>query len=337
MKIRDRESLFELIHLALGYWRAQVLFTAHGLNVFDKLSDGEIAPEELALQCGSSVEYTERLLSACVALGLLKKENGRYSNLRIADSFLVEERPQYMGHWINLMSDWYQPWGRLPEAIRTGKPVEDPFEHLGGRSDYTRDFILAMHDYANGPGRDMVRHVDLTDRKRLLDMGGGPGTYSILLAQNYPQLNAVVFDLPPVIEIAREVISGYDGIRNRVTTQAGDYLVDDWGKGYDVILLSNMLHQEDPETCKMIIRKAYDALEDGGLLVVQGSFLNRDKNGPVWPTLQSLQILLVYQGGRTYSVDEMVVLINEVGFSNPEHKKISFHGAESIIVATKEV
>ena len=334
---RDSDLIFQLIQLTLGYWRSQVLFTAHELGVFNALSGGDKSAEEIAGTCSSSVDRTERLLNACVGIGLLKKENGRFQNLRISETFLTRGQPRYMGNWIDLMSAWYRPWENLSQAVRTGQPVENPLEHLGGQSDYTRFFIMAMHDYAIGPGKEMPNHLDLTGRKTLLDVGGGPGTYSILLAQKNPQLSAVVFDLPPVVEIAKEIISEYS-LSDRVTVRGGSYLEDDLRNGtngFDVVLLSNMLHQEDPETCKMILRKAKDALADDGLLVVQAMFLNGEKDGPVWPTLHSLLLSLVYDGGRAYSLDETLGMIAETGFSQPQVRRISLLSAESLIIAKK--
>lgn len=334
MKTRDSDLLVQLIQLGLGYWRSQVLFTTNELGIFNILSEREKTSTEVAQLCECSADYAERLLNACVAIGLLKKVNGRFQNLRLSETFLVKGKPQYMGHWLNLMSDWYTPWGRLREAIRSGKPVENPLEHLGGRSDYTRSFILAMHDYAMGPGKEMANRLDLTGRRRLLDVGGGPGTHSVLLAQKYPELEAVVFDLPPVIKFAQEIISSYS-LSDRVTVQGGDYMVDNLGSGYDVALLSNILHQEDPETCKMILRKTYDALNKGGMLVIHAMFLNAEKDGPVWPTLHSLLLLLVYQGGRAYSLPETLDMLPEIGFVEPEVKRLSLTNAETLVVAKK--
>ena len=169
-----------------------------------------------------------------------------------------------------------------------------------------------MHEYARGPGKEIASHVDLSQRKRLMDVGGGPGTYSVLFAQRNPRLRAVVFDLPPVVSI------------------------DSFGHAeYDVVLMSNMLHQEDPEMCTSLLRRAYDALEPGGSLIVQAMFLNAAKDGPVWPTLQSLILNLVYRGGRAYSVDETLELVRQAGFVNAQPKRMSLINAESLILAQK--
>jgi len=334
MRRRDSELLSQLIQMAVGYWRSQVLFSANELGIFNILSNGKKTSEELAGLCKSSADYTDRLLNACAALGLVHKANGRFQNVQLTETFLVESKPQYMGNWIRLMSTWYSPWGRLAEAIRTGEPVEDPLEHLGRRSEYMCHFVMAMHEYGMGPGKEMCEQLDLMGKRSLLDVGGGAGTYSILLAQKYPQLQPVVFDLPPVVDLAKEVISTF-GLSDRIAVRKGDYLVDDLGSGYDVVILSNVLHQEDPESCKLVLQKAYDALVNEGLLVVKGSFLNASKDGPVWPTLQSLMLALVYQGGRTYSLEESLAMLNETGFSEPEVKKISLLNPESLIVARK--
>lgn len=334
MKVRESELRASLIHTALGYWRSQVLFTTHGLGVFEALAAGPRAGDELARECGSSSDYTERLLNAGVAIGLLRKSEGRFENAPIADLFLRRDRPGYMGNWLDLMSAWYTPWGRLAQAMQTGEPVEDPIEHLGERGDYTRHFIMAMHDYAMGPGREILNHLDLSDRRRLLDLGGGPGSYSILLCERHEQLKAVVFDLPPVVAIAEEIIASH-GLAERVSVQGGDYLADSIGEGYDVVLLSNMLHQESPEACKQLLRKAHDAMAPEGLLVIQAMFLNKEKDGPTWPTLQSLLLLLVYNGGRAYSLDETLAMLPEAGFGAPEVRRMSFASAESIILARK--
>jgi len=335
MRNRDNELLFELVHTALGYWRSQVLLTANQMGIFDALAEGPMEAKQVAARNQSSPEYTERLLNACIAIKLLKKDDGRFSNLPIADTFLVTGRPQYMGNWIRLMTAWYGPWGKLAQAVRTGQPVEDPQQHLGQDAEYTRDFIMAMHDYALGPGREMIRHVAIGGGKKLLDLGGGAGSYPILLARADPDLQPVVFDLPPVVDIATEVIASA-GLSDRIAVQGGDYLTDDVGQGYDAVLLSNMLHQEDRDTCLALLRKAHDALVAGGTLIVQAVFLNRSEDGPLWPALNTLILLLLYPGGRTYSLDETLELISEAGFSDLEVKRMSLLNAESIIVAQKK-
>jgi len=239
-----------------------------------------------------------------------------------------------MGNWVSFMSDWYHPWGKLLQAVRSGKPVESPEKLLGNKTDYTRNFILGMHDYALAYGKELADNLDLTGRKKLVDVGGGPGTYSVLFAKKNPQLRCIVFDLPPVVEIAKEIIDSF-GLSNRVLIQPGDYHKGNFGKDNDVVFFSNVLHQENPETCKMILRKAYDSLVNDALVIVHGSFLNPERDGPMWPAFQSLFLFLIFGGGRAYTSEETIAMLLEVGFVEPKVKRMSLLNAESLIIARK--
>lgn len=330
----ERDQRLALMQLTLGYWRSQVLFAAARLGVFDALAAGARTAADVAARCGAAPGHMGRLLNACVAVQLLQREEDGYRNTPLAERFLVAGGEQYLGNWVTFMGDFYGAWGGLAEAIRTGRPVEDGFGRLAAGEEYTRHIILAMHEYAMGPGRELVSRLSLPGCRRLLDVGGGAGSYAILLAHTHPELEAVVFDLPAVVPITREVVAA-QGLSDRITTQAGNYLDDDLGTGYDAVLLSNMLHQESPETCVRLFRKAAAALVEGGTLIVQLSFLNRDRTGPPWAVLQSLQLLLSYESGRAYTTDDILALLPEAGFGHAEVRKLSLVAAESLILATR--
>lgn len=335
MTSSDRELRAQLMQLTTGYWRSQVLFAAAELGVFDALAAGPLSASEVAARCATAPGHTERLLNGCVACDLLEKEGGRFANGRLATEHLTKDGAQSLTNWVRFMGDCYRPWSGLAGAIRDGRPVADGFDQIARGADYTRHIILAMHEYALGPGRAIVENLDLAGRKRLLDVGGGPGTYSILLAQRFPDLAAEVLDLPPVLEITRELI-GQFGMTGRVTTREGNYITDDFGSGFDVVLLSNMLHQESPETCVALLKKAHAALAEDGLLVIQLAFLNAEKDAPVWGVLQSLQLAVLYPHGRAYSFDEVIAMLPQAGFHDGRVKKLSLLRSESLILATRQ-
>lgn len=325
----------EIMQLTTGYWRSQVLFAAAELGVFDVLADGPQRATEVAARCGSHPGYTERLLNGCLACDLLERApEGRYANGRLASEFLTSTGAQSLSHWVRFMGDCYRPWSGLAASVRDGTPVVDGFDQIARGKDYTRHIILAMHEYALGPGRGIVEHLDLAGRSRMLDVGGGPGTYSVLLAERFPQLSCDVFDLPAVVDITDEIIAEH-GLGARVRTRVGNYITDDLGTGYDVVLLSNMLHQEDPETCIALLEKAYAALVPGGLVVIQLAFLNAAKDAPAWGVLQSLQLLLLYPHGRAYSFDEVLGMLPSTGLVNGRVKKLSMLRSESLVLADK--
>ncbi len=329
------EARVRLNRLAIGGWSAQALFAANDLGVFTVLSaKGPLSAEGLAAELGADPDATRRLLGALAAIDLLTHEDERFSNAPVAESYLVPDRPESMVTWVSLIGSWTQTFSHLAESVRTGKPAEVPEEHLGGSADYTRQFIIGMHDYAMGPGRELARHLDLGGRTRLLDVGGGPGTYSILLAEQHPEISCVIFDLPDVVELAQEVIASH-GLDGRVSTSPGDYHSDEFPRGYDVVLVSNTLHQEDWESCRRILDQAYASLEPGGLVVIHAMFLNEDRDGPVWPALHNLLMLLVYRGGRAYTAEQTYEMLTESGFENPTLHRMSPFNAGSFVTATR--
>src|SRR6185312_893256 len=227
------------MQLALAYRSSAVLFAAVELKVFTGISQGRATAAELAADAHADPEKMRMLLEACVAEGLLAREDGRFTNTYVADL--------------------YPAWSRLADLVRTGRPPMPPQTILGDDKAKTRAFVYAMHERAKGIGSILPHLVDLKGRKKLLDVGGGPGTYSVSLIQQTPGLTSTVLDVPGVLEVTRELIDA-SGFADRVTLMPGDYLTSPFGTGFDVVLLSGMMHRETPETCQMLLRKAFAAL-----------------------------------------------------------------------------
>jgi hypothetical protein len=326
----------EIVSLSIGAWRSQVLYTGVRLGVFERLAGGPRTAQELSQELGCPLHTLERLLVAAHAMRLLEREGSRYRNGRNAARTLVPGQPGYVGNWIQLTSHWFEPWSKLEQAVRSGEHVEDPGLHLGANPEYSRAFISGMHDYANSRGRDLLRYLDLSQARRLIDVGGGPGTYSILFARQYPELRCTVFDLPEVLKIAREYVEAA-GLQERVTLRPGDYCVDDLGGGYDVAFLSDVIQQEDAENALLVLKKVYAALTGGARIVVQNMFLNDDRGGPEWPALHDLILLLVSRSGRALTMAETSSWLERAGFVDVRRVRMSFYNANSVLVARKPV
>jgi predicted O-methyltransferase YrrM len=324
----------EVVSLSVAAWRAQVLYTGVKVGLFECLAKGTRTIEELSRELGCPVRSLERLVIAAHAMHLLEREGSSYSNSKAAARTLVPGQAGYVGNWIRLTSQWFKPWSNLEQAVRTGQHVEDPSLHLGATPEYNRDFIRGMHDYANSRGRDLLRYLDLSGARRLLDVGGGPGTYSIIFARKHPELRCTVFDLPEVVKIAAEYVAAA-GLQDRVTVQAGDYCVNEFGSDYDVAFLSDMLQQEDPDTALMVLEKAYRALRSGGRIVVQAMFLKDDNSGPEWPALHNLMLLLISRHGKALTMAETIRWIERAGFVDVQRVPMSFFNANSLIVARR--
>lgn len=294
------ENTKALNDISWNYRAARVLQVANKIDIFTALSDKEMSSEQLARKCRTKLDMTEKLLIACTAMGLLQKRGNRYSNTELAKTYLVRGQKLYQGNIIAHAANTWNFWNNLEDEIRlepTSK-VNEADEH--------RNFIMGMHNIAVAGRADVfIENIGLSERKKLLDVGGGPGTYSIAACRRFPKLKAVVFDLPETIAIAQEVIAA-EGMQDRVTTQAGNWETDAFGEGNDVVLLSNILHGPGSKA-RIKLKKAYDSMIDGGLLLIQDFLLNDEKTGPLIPALFNVMI-------GAYSRCELLSMIKEAGF-----------------------
>jgi predicted O-methyltransferase YrrM len=329
-----REGPTSAIVRAMAGWQpAKVLMAANRLDVFNALGEELLPAREIARRCGTHPRSTKLLLNACVALGFLRREGDRYANTPEGLQLLVRGKPTYIGDGIN-HSDWlWRTWGRLAEAVRSNKPVIAP-AGPGEGSTIHRDFILAMHDRAMHSGEALAAALDLTGRRQLFDAGGGPGTYSCFLARKYPELRCTVFDLLPVMPIAEETIASF-GLRDRVLFRAGDYFRDDFGGGNDVVLLSAVVHSMPPRRAKQLLRKAYDSLVPGGLVVVHENLVASNKVSPTSAVLFALNMLVNTGDGRSYSGREITAWMRATGFANAAVRRLPPPATSSLVMATK--
>lgn len=322
------------INRALSGWQpARVLMAANRLDFFTQLGESSLNAEELAEKCHTHPRSTRTLLNACVALGFLEKSGNFYSNTPEARERLIRGRPASIADAIAHQDDLWSAWGRLHEAVRNNRAVserwdliEEPLVH--------RNFILAMHDGAVVSAPQLAEVLDLSGRKLLFDVGGGPGTYAIFLAKKFPVLKAIVFDLPQTIEITKEIIAQY-GMNDRISTQAGNYFKDDFGHENDVVLVSAILHSMGPGRSKGLLQKAYDSLLPGGLIVVREGLLDDSGISPVGAVLFSLNMLVNTGEGQSYSGGAIIELMQSVGFNHMRVTPLPRESRSSLVIGVK--
>ncbi|MCK5849542.1 MAG: methyltransferase domain-containing protein [Kiritimatiellae bacterium] len=305
-----------IINMANSFYDSCVLFTASDLGIFATIAaNGKANAEKIAESCSLDPRGARLLLDACCALDLLVKENNDYSNTPTVDMFLVPGAPGDLSGAIRYNRDVYDAWGKLTELIRTGKPVERPEVHLGDDEDRTRTFVLSMHGRAIGIGRTVVPHLKLTGRRKLFDVGGGPGTYSVLIAQANPEIDCTVLDLPDVVKVADELISKA-GMQDRVHTIGGDYHTAVFPKDMDVVNFFGVLHQESPESILNLFKRAYAALAPGGLIHVLDMMTDATHTQPQFSALFAVNMALTTQNGWVFSEDELKGWLTEAGFTD---------------------
>ena len=324
-----------LMQLALAYRSSAVLFAAAELDIFTALGDGPKTAAEVAATCAAKSEPMRLLLDACVADGLLSADDDRYQNTAAVDAYLVRGRPAYIANGLKFAEDLYPAWGRLAELVRTGSPVVPPESFLGDDKEKTRAFVYAMHERAKGMSAVLPHGADFSGRRRLLDVGGGPGTYSIVLVQSTPGLSATVLDRPGVLEVTREIVAQH-GCADRIDLMPGDYLTSPFGTGYDAALLSGMMHRETAASCRLLLRKTFAALDAGGLAVVSDVFFSDDrKNSPRFTTFFAINMMLMSDEGSAHAKTEMAAWMKDVGFTGIEIRDLPPPNPHSLVVGIK--
>jgi hypothetical protein len=302
----------EILGLSGAYWKSLALHAGVKLDLFSVLGDEELNGDETAERIGGDGRGVTLLLNALTALGLLTKTEERFANTPAAKAFLVKTSPRHIGHMIRHHAHLVRSWDKLDEAALTGGPVHD---HDDGDGSELEDFLMGMHVNSMGFAPRAAGEIDLGGRRKLLDLGGGPGTWAIQFALANPGLITTVFDLPSTRPYAEKTIADL-GLSDRVLFHAGDFNVDELPCCFDVAWLSHILHGEGPESCRRVIEKTVGALEPGGLIMIHEFILEEDKTAPLFPALFSLNMLTGTGEGRSYSRPELEEMLTGAGVGN---------------------
>ncbi|MBE0501850.1 MAG: methyltransferase domain-containing protein [Desulfuromonadales bacterium] len=323
----------DLLKMSGSYWSACTLHAGVKLDLFTQLSKAPAKADELAGRVGLSERGLVMLLDALVALDLLTKKNDLYHTTPFSTEFLSSTSTKYMGHIISHHHHLVDGWGRLDESVRSGEPARNRLSHEP--TDLEREsFLMGMFNLAMQMAPKIVPHIDLTGRKKLLDLGGGPGTYAIHFCLQNPELQATIFDLPASRTFAEKTVAEFS-LQKRIDFQAGDFQHDSISGRYDVAWLSHVLHGEGREGCATMLKKTAAALEPGGLLLVQEFILTDDRTGPVFPALFSLNMLLGTPSGKAYSEFEIVQLLQNAGLKRVWRLPLDLPNGAGVICAVR--
>lgn len=300
----------QLLEISGNYWKACTLHAGVKLDVFTALRSEQLTSEDISQKRNADKRGVTMLLNALTAMNLLIKENDKYSNTSASASFLSKDSPQYIGHMIMHHHHLVASWSQLDQSVKTGAPVRRGASQSS--EEWRESFLMGMFNVAMTLAPQLVNKIDLSRRCHLLDLGGGPGTYAIHFCLNNPQLKATIYDLPTTRPFAEMTIERF-GLTGRVGFMDGDYLKEGIEGVYDVAWLSHILHGEAPEDCQRIIRKAVSALEPGGMIIVHDFLLNNTMDGPLFPALFSLNMLLGTPNGQSYSEKQITDMLDRAG------------------------
>jgi cyclopropane fatty-acyl-phospholipid synthase-like methyltransferase len=313
------ESPNELLELAIGYQKSQVLFSFVELEIPKILHEKNRSAKKLAENLSIDLLAMERFLNACVIVGLLEKEKETYKNTALAEYFLVKGNEFYLGGQIERYKNRSYPlWANLTEKLKTWKYGETNSE-TPEEEDHGADSMAEQHNLALLHGYALAKAFDFSKYKRVLDLGGATAAMSIGLCEKYENLNATVFDLPENVEKASEFISK-SNLQNRIESVGGDVTKDELPKQFDVALLANLVSVFDVETNKKLLVNIYKKLPENGACIISGWILDENRLSPEISVLFCLEDINWNSPDVERSFDVYKSWLEEAGFTKIEYK-----------------
>ena len=307
-----RLSTFDEFRTAIAAYRLpRILITALELDLFTTVGRGSWAIPDLAKTLHVSERGLTILCRNLAAVGVLRKRGARYTNSRLSATALNAHHPAYRGGYLTLLRNHWNDWLRLPESVRSGRPVD---HHLPDTEAFRRQFTWAMHHRTLELAPAIASQIRLGRTKTLLDLGGGPGTYAMAFLAKNPKLHATVCDREAALDVAQEIAATHR-VRRRLSYLPCDFVKEPIPGTYDVVWYSNVLHLYSPEENQGIFQRVLAALAPGGRVIIQDAFLD-DREGlfPLEASVFAVSMLLFTESGDTYSVAETAKWLKGAGF-----------------------
>jgi len=323
----------KLLEIAFNFRESRVLLTGVELDVFTLLAEEGKDLQQVCHILTSDKRATQYLLDAMVSMKLLEKAEGKYKTVPEIVPFLSRNGSECMLPMLEHYANLWQRWSQLTEIVKGKGITIKPVEQMSPNQ--LRAFILGMHVLAVRASKSLLKKLGPIPYKRMLDVGGATGTYSEAFIEMNPELTATIFDLPPVIEIAKERLKD-SPYRGKIDFYTGDFYKDPLPKGYDFLWLSAVIHQNSREQNVDLFRKCYSALESGGVLWIRDYVMSEDRTTPKSGALFAINMLVGTEGGGTYTFEEIKNDLNQAGFDEV-HFKIHGEQMDTVVEALKIV
>ncbi len=333
----------KIMQIGMGFWASKSLLTAVNMSLFTHLAKGELSGQDIKEKLGLHDRGLYDFLDTLVALGFLKRsglmETSKYRNTEDTNLFLDKNKPSYVGGILEMANNRLYPfWNDLEEGLKTGKPQNETktdgvpiFEALYADEQKLREFLKAMGGIQMGNFIMLSKTFDFSKYKTHCDVGGAGGHLAAQVAMNNKHMNCVTFDLHPVEPVATENIKMM-GLSDRVFVLSGDFLKDDLPKA-DVITMGNILHDWGIQDKKMLIKKAFDALPQGGALIVIENIIDDNRSENAFGLMMSLNMNIETSEGFDFSASDFDGWAKECGFTKTT--KIPLTGPSSAVIAIK--
>ncbi len=333
----------KIMQIGMGFWASKTLLTAVNMELFTYLANGELSGQDIKTRLGLHERGLYDFLDTLVALGFLKrsglKETALYRNAEDTDLFLDKNKPSYVGGMLEMSNNRLYPfWHNLEDGLKTGAPQNETktggkpiFEELYANEEKLREFLKAMGGIQMGNFMTFSKKFDFSNYSTLCDIGGAGGYLSAQVVLNNDHMKCISFDLPPVSPVATETINNMS-LGDKIIIQSGDFFKEDFPKA-DIITMGNILHDWGTQDKKMLIKKAYDALPQGGALVVLENIIDDDRSKNAFGLMMSLNMLIETPEGYDFSLADFDRWAKEIGYR--ETSIMPLTGPSSAVIATK--
>lgn len=327
-----------ILQTGMAFWASKSLLSAVEMELFTDLAKqpGDLA--SLQKRMGLHPRAARDFLDGMVALGFLQRVDGIYSNTAETDLFLDKTKPSYIGGILEMCNHRLYPvWNNLTTALRTGEPQneakngQDPFTAIYADPLRLREFLRAMSGVSRGANIAIAQKFPWANYQSCADIGTAQGDLVTQIALVQPHLSGIGFDLPEVGPVFEEYIAA-NSLMERVTFRSGSFFTDELPKA-DVLLFGHILHDWDLETKRMLLRKAYTALPEGGAVIVYDSIIDDDRSKNAFGLMMSLNMLVETPGGFDYTGADCIGWMQETGFKDCRVEHLV--GPDSMVVGFK--
>jgi hypothetical protein len=335
----ERSTPERIMQLGLGFWGSKTLLSAIEIGLFTELAKGSLDAETLAGRLMLHPRSATDFLDALVALGMLERDHDRYANTPETDLFLDRAKPSYVGGILEMANARLYPfWGSLTEALRTGQPQneakgggENPFTAVYADPGRLKGFLEAMTGISLGAAMAIANKFPWDRYETFVDVGTAQGGLPVQVALAHEHLSGGGFDLPPVGPIFEEYVDSHD-LGEQLSFYPGDFFEDPLPAA-DVLVMGHILHDWNLEEKKMLLGKAYEALPEGGALIVYEALIDDERRENAFGLLMSLNMLIETPAGFDYTGADCRSWMRDAGFreSYVEH----LVGPDSMVVGIK--
>jgi precorrin-6B methylase 2 len=333
----------KIMQIGMGFFASKTLLTAVNMSLFTQLANHELSGNQIQEKLGLHERSLYDFLDALVALGFLQrkglKENALYSNAADSDLFLDKNKLSYIGGIMEMANNRLYPfWNHLEEALKTGNPQNETknggssvFEAIYADPNMLKEFLHAMGGVQAGNFMHFSKAFDFSNYQTLCDVGGSGANLSIHIVKNNEHMHCTSFDLPPVGPVATENIQKL-GLADKITIASGDFFIDDFPKA-DVITMGNILHDWGLNDKRMLIKKAYSALPDGGAFIVIENIIDSERSQNAFGLMMSLNMAIETEEGFDFTVADIEAWTKEAGFKRSSIMPLT--GPSSAFIAIK--